>query len=302
MEDQVSYGPVGFGAAIHAVGSPRLIEGWIVGTALSANEDSEKLQMFSFRGDELKLKSLLEEAASLRPIRDPQRWIAEHGSFRAKDWTTEEEARKLSLPDEVRKHIQDLHLPQGWKFYLLSEADLEFELRRLRGMTLLARHRDDLPALRGAIRELYSLIHKDYKDSPPIPMGKRALLRYAGGLMYSAFNWVLLPPTHSGDGGIREGSIRLTFLPNMHGQPAIDLQVGSVLELLYCCLVANFTKQWKECKRPACRRLFIQSTERKRDFCTRRCQHAEFMKTDRAEKKGQKRSKGKNQKRSKGRR
>lgn len=300
MEHQITHGPVGFGAGIHAVVSPRLIDGWIVGLAPSHQKDSEKPHMFSFRGDEPHLLSLLEESANLRPIRedDPARWIAEHGSFRAKDWITEEKAQKLSLPDTVRTAIQNLHLPQGSTFYLLSLADMDFELRRLHGMTLLASRRNEIHAFRDVVRDLYVLIHK--KKPSVNRMEKAKLLKEAEGLMFSAFNRVLLPPHHSSDVA-REGSLRLTFLPNMQGQPAIDLQVGSVLELLYCCLVANFTKRWKECKRPACRGLFIQTTARKRDFCKTLCQHAEVQKTYRAKQK-LRGAKGKKRKRSKERR
>jgi hypothetical protein len=49
------------------------------------------------------------------------------------------------------------------------------------------------------------------------------------------------------------------------------------------CLLADFNKDWRECKRPDCRNICLMGYEKNKVYCSNYCAHLEDMRRRRKE-------------------
>ena len=292
--------PLRFSAFIDAVGKPYLVGGWIVGRPVEAPDDSPPPGTYlnPFTGLEPKWANWFE--AWLQPANFPPdlvQFISRDGTFREWDWVSVRAALGSGLPREVKKAVGALGLRRNSKVYLLRAAHVRQEIELLRCLTQIAgafssgewwKLKEPTQRGNGLFYELLSMPGLPPKvPLPDFPEGDDADLpsrpkksipgearENASVLVRAAFNRIF-------------GKLDTRVSSSPDTGTGLVVNVGSVLALLYACLLTNFSKRWKKCKRRDCPNIFEARGSRKKDYCRQYCAHLENVREGRRQVKAQ---------------
>jgi hypothetical protein len=222
------------------------------------------------------------------------RFIRQHGAFRSSDWHNPKYALASDLPDDVKAEIRRVNW--SGNVYLLRTEDFRNEWNLLTYIALFAGKQEN-PATAKEITRLLESVNRPLPSKQSLRVGgllagvSRIGGRHADSELEEGTQTKsarlelnkLIPlreQLHRKIFGPVEASFRrffarprLTFILDERTGPRFQVEVGSVLEVAYSTVLANFTKGWRRCKRPDCGNIFRVTDDDRKIFCSQYCGH-----------------------------
>jgi len=315
--------PVRFSAVIQQLESPRLVSEWIVARPAENERDEPIMDTYEFNGREPESLARLQDA--LRPQTSPAdavQFLRREGSFRRNGWKKVGRMLSSGLPEEVKVYVRSLRLLEDAVVYVERADDLQKHLELLGCVAILAgairsgRYGEARAQIDRGRRLLDSFAWANALPAAPGDEGKD-LFSMLG--IKAPANTVVRPPKiqlpkpRMGarqelfadansviDTAFGRGLDKLTVAYRRWNteEPGLLIEAQSVQAVLYLCLLANFSKDWRECKRPDCRKFFPMGYRKNKVYCSNYCAHLEDMRRRRNEEQMKARRKRRSQSRS----
>ena len=313
--------PVRFWSFIRRTSDPCPISGWIIASPEEYTDNDGNVvpapdRVFELAGNEPFARDALEAAIQavegfggerLR-VRDAYRLIARDGTFRSSDWVPVKKALASRLPDEVKKEIQSRKLADHQGVYILREEQIVQEFQLLRCVALIfgalaGRKYSQLKKLTEMGNQILSLL----RSMPNVPMPPRLTKK----MLKAVERWDSEQEQEEDDEPVvrkqpkllpmqehREKAnnlVEAAFYRALHGLETrveasaeegtrLLVEINSLLQMYYVALLANSTKQWKECRRRDCHNVFAVEGTRNKEYCAWYCGHLESVRRGRAAK------------------
>ncbi len=288
--------PLRFAAAIPWVDEISLLGEWIVGqTPLDPTQTESGLELVA--PDVVTQDWIASCMHDQWTDAEICHFIRQHGAFRSRDWHNPKYALASDLPDDVKAEIRRLN----WSgtVYLLRTEDFRNEWKLLTHIALFTGGRKD-PTTAKEIKRLLESVNRPLPSKPSVG-GLLAGVQRVGGRHADSepADSELEEGTHTKStrldlnkliplreqlhrkvfGPVEAGfqrffaRPRLLFILDEKTGPRFQVEIGSVLEVAYSTVLANFTKGWRRCKRSDCGNIFRVTDDDRKIFCSQYCGH-----------------------------
>jgi len=316
--------PIAFRSCVSALGKVSVVGEWLVGVGAEDENENPLLIESDFTGLDPESAARLQDAVNALTPDAVANLLRREGSFSSDHWQQVSRVLSGRFPAAVKAKVKSFHLAGDQRVYVAQVGKIiaELKLLRLVKQLHLAIKEDRYGAtIRDGIEESDKLLAQAGMSSPARSAGENPAseLRSLPDLM--AFPE--LPAPRSGRSneptqdevndaealravprtgvkteaqqkinlvtnlvfrrGLRELMLGLRSAYKTRG-PSVLLEARSLRAVLCLTMLADFSKEWRECKRPDCRRIFqIQDKrQRSKEYCSWYCAHLEGTRQKRA--------------------
>ncbi len=299
--------PVRFSAAIQLLDRPRLIGEWIIARPAENERDEPVLNEYQFSGVEPESVARLQDSFQAeRTAADAMQFLRREGAFRNECWKKIGIVLSSGVPAEVKDGVRAFRLSKDDSVYVERVDDLQKRLKlfghlaKLGGALRSGRYGEAKTHIDHSRQLLESI---DWANTLPAASGKE------GNGIFSMFEIeppakapvrppkIQLPKPRVGarqqlfaeangviDTAFRRGLGKLTVAYRRWNteEPGLLIQTQAAQATLYLCLL-TFNRDWRECKRPDCRKFFPTGHRKEKVYCSNYCAHLQDMRRRRNE-------------------